>query len=114
MESQAILAFHTGGSILQERLQSFSAQLNGMEAQINQWLAESKQQLQDFAQTLPGDWSSVLNQYTHSFNAGANAMLSLLNTLGHDLIAQLTHIAGEIVPSVLGIMKQNLFMLPPQ
>ena len=118
LERDALLAIQKGEHNLEERIRSFSGRINEIQQQINQWLAETKTQLEQHAQTLQGNWVHALQQYTQNLDFTAETMSAMFKQLTQDLMKNLLELATNVIPGAAAIIEnmkqQGILSFLPQ
>lgn len=106
MQNDLTSAAQNGEQVFEERLRSLISQLVGLESQVNQFVNQAVDDLQKFAQTLPGDWSTVAKQYISNLQNAAKVVQMMIQKSIQNSLGKVIQAASVILPSALAIVDK--------
>lgn len=106
MEKEALMALANGEHNFEERIRAFYDKIDAIHKQINEWVAETKYELEMHARTIQGDWVNILNQYNQNLDLSVKTIGAMFQQLGQNLMKNILEVVLSIVPNAINTIQK--------
>ncbi|CAF0821841.1 unnamed protein product [Adineta ricciae] len=100
-----LAAVEKGEFDFEERIRAFYGKLDAIQKQINEWVAETKAELEAHARRIEGEWTQIVSQYNQNIDLSVKTIGGMFQELTHNLMKTFINVAVSVVPNAMSIVQ---------
>jgi len=105
MQQEALTSLTNGELNFEGRIRAFYDKIDAIHKQINEWVVETKYELETHAKAIQGDWVNILNQYSQNLDLSVKTIGTMFKQLTENLMKNLLEVVLTVVPNAMNIIQ---------
>ncbi len=105
MQQEALTSLTNGEYNFEGRIRAFYDKIDAIHKQINEWVVETKYELETHAKAIQGDWVNILNQYSQNLDLSVKTIGTMFKQLTENLMKNLLEVVLTVVPNAMNIIQ---------